>query len=40
MKLTLKNCADPDAFIEVGLRGVQAKAKGEAKNRESTGVNE
>ena len=31
MKLSLKNCADPDAFIEIGLRGVLAKPKGEEK---------
>lgn len=29
-KLALKNCADPDAYIEVGLRGVVAKEKKES----------
>lgn len=27
MKLQLKNCADPDGYIEVGLKGVAAKEK-------------
>ncbi len=27
LKIPMKNCADPDAFIEVGLKGSQAKEK-------------
>jgi len=30
MKLPLKNCSDTDAFIEIGIKGSQAKEKKEA----------
>ena len=35
MKLPLKNCADPEGYIEIGLRGVSAKEK-TPRAREST----
>ena len=28
LKLQLKKCADPDAYVEVGLRGTAGKEKG------------
>ncbi len=34
MKIPLKKCADPDAFIEVALRGTLAQEK-TPRNRES-----
>jgi hypothetical protein len=34
MKLPLKNCQDPDGYIEIGLRGTQAKDK-TPKSRDS-----
>lgn len=27
MRLTLRNCADPDAYLEVGLKATQAREK-------------
>jgi hypothetical protein len=36
IKLPLKNCADPEAYIEVGLRGTLAKEKAKAAGNEMT----
>lgn len=38
MKLTLKNCADPDGFIEIGLRATQAKEKESSTPKSKSGV--
>ncbi len=35
MRLPLKKCADPDAFIEIGLKAVEAPAAKTPRARES-----
>ena len=39
IKLPLKNCSDPDGFIEIGLRGVLAKEK-ERRTKDPAAINE